>query len=89
MAKRRRNKSALIRTAIAEQPNATASQIVELLAARRVRVSPSQVYNIRTAVRKPKIFNGYASLIQAKRFADAMGGISKAREALAVLAKLV
>jgi hypothetical protein len=33
--------------------------------------------------------NGYASLIQAKKLADAMGGVDKAREALDVLAKLL
>ena len=32
---------------------------------------------------------GYEALIQAKRLADAMGGIDKARAALDVLAKLV
>ena len=88
MAKRRRNKSALIREAIAQQPNATAAQIVESLAARRVRVQPSLVYAVKNADRKPKL-NGYASLIKAKRLADAMGGIDKARQALNVLAKLM
>jgi hypothetical protein len=33
--------------------------------------------------------SGYESLIQAKKLADAMGGVEKARAALDVLAKLV
>jgi hypothetical protein len=84
---KRRNKAAKIREALAELgPDATAAQVIEILAAQRVRVTPQQVYNVRAA--KPKA-NGYAQLIQAKRLAEKMGGVDKARAALDVLAKLL
>ena len=85
---RRRNKAAKIRALLAENPDASAKEIVEALAAQRVRVSPAQVYNLKAAMAKPKV-NGYASLIRAKKLADAMGGVEEARRALEVLARLV
>lgn len=86
---KRRNKAAKIRETLAELgPSASARQVVETLAARRVKVSTAQVYNIKSATAKPKS-NGYDSLIQAKKLADAMGGIDRARAALDALAKLI
>jgi len=85
---KRRNKAAKIRAALAENPDASAREVVETLAAQRVRVTAAQVYNVKSTVAKPKA-DGYASLIQAKRLADAMGGVDKARAALDVLAKLL
>jgi len=85
---KRRNKAAKIRAALAEQPDATAKEIVATLAAQRVRVTTAQVYNVKATNGKPKR-NGYDSLIQAKRLADAMGGVDKARAALDALAKLL
>lgn len=85
---KRRNKAAKIRVALADNPNASAKEIVRTLAAQRVRVTPAQVYNVKSTSAKPKE-NGYASLIQAKKLADAMGGVEQARAALDVLAKLV
>ena len=63
---KRRNKAAKIRAVLAENPDATAKDIVEALAAQRVRVSPAHVYNPNAAMAKPKD-NGYASLIQDER----------------------
>lgn len=83
---KRRNKAAKIRAILAEQPDATAREVVEALAAQRVRVTPAQVYGIKGA--RPKL-NGYANLVQAKKLAEKMGGIDKARAALDVLAKLL
>ena len=40
-------------------------------------VSPAQVYNVKSTTAKPKV-NGYASLIQVKKIADAMGGVGQA-----------
>jgi hypothetical protein len=37
---------------------------------------------------KPKV-SSYASLIQAKKLADALGGVEQARAALDVLAKIL
>lgn len=85
---KRRNKAAKIRATLANNPDATAKEVVEALAAQRVRVTAGQVYNVKSTATKPKV-NGYASLLRAKKLADRMGGIEKARAALAVLAKLV
>ena len=83
-----RNKAAKIRALLAENSEASAREVVETLAAQRVRVSPAQVYNAKAGLAKPKD-NGYAALIKAKRLADAMGGVEEARRALEVLARLV
>ena len=69
-------------------PDAKAKEVVETLAAQRVRVTPAQVYNIKSTAGRPKA-NGYAALIQAKKLADKLGGVDKARAALDVLAKLL
>jgi hypothetical protein len=89
---KRRNKAAKIREALTANPSASVKEIIAELKAHRVRVVPAQVYAIRstmgngTVKHKP---NAYDALIQAKRLADSMGGIDKARAALDVLAKLV
>ncbi len=89
MAKRSRSKAAKIRALLAARPEASTKEIIETLAAQRVRVSPAQVYNLRSTMgKRPARSNGYAPLMQAKRLADAMGGVEKARAALDVLAKL-
>jgi len=85
---KRRNKAAKIRALLADNPEATAKEVVAMLAAQRVRVSPAQVYNFQATMAKPKD-NGFASLIKAKKLADAMGGVQKARTALDVWARLV
>jgi len=85
---KRRNKAAKIRAALVDNPDASAKEIVQKLAAQRVRVTPAQVYNVKSTVAKPKV-DGYASLIQAKKLADALGGIAQARAALDVLARLL
>jgi len=85
---KRRNKAAKIRALLADNPDATAKEIIQTLEAQRVRVTPAQVYNVKSMTAKPKV-NSYASLIQAKKLADALGGVEKARAALDVLAKLM
>jgi hypothetical protein len=85
---KRRNKAAKIRALLTENPDATAKEVVEMLAAQRVRVSPAQVYNLKSTRAKPAV-DEYASLLQAKKLADAMGGVEKARAALEALTKLV
>ena len=85
---KRRNKSAKIREALAANPDASVKEIIATLRGSRVRVVPAQVYAIRSTMGKGKP-KGYDVLIQAKRMADAMGGIDKARAALDVLSKLV
>ena len=85
---KRRNKAAKIRAVLADNPDATAKDVVKTLAAQRIRVTPAQVYNVKSTAAKPKL-DGYASLIQAKKLADALGGVDQARAALDVLAKLL
>ena len=84
---KRRNNAAKIRAVLADKPDATAKEIVKTLAAQRVRVTPAQVYNVKSTTAKPKV-DGYASLIQAKKLADALGGVKDARAALDVLARI-
>jgi hypothetical protein len=43
---------------------------------------------VKSTAAKPKL-DGYASLIQAKKMADALGGVEQARAAPDVLAKLL
>jgi hypothetical protein len=92
---KRRNKSAKIREALSAHPKAAAREIVDALKAQRMRVSAAHVYNVKATMSKSSNgrHNGkhdaYDALIQAKKLADAMGGVAKAREALDVLAKLV
>ena len=85
---KRRNKAAKIRAVLSDNPDASAKEVIETLAAQRVRVSPAQVYNIKSSMAEPKA-DGFDELLRSKRLADAMGGVKKAREALAALARLV
>jgi hypothetical protein len=92
MAKRRQSKSALIREAVAQNPKATAAEIVKTLAARRVKVTAAHVYNVKATSGKPRRGrkgDKYAALIEAKKLADKLGGIEKAREAVEALARLL
>ena len=85
---KRRNKAAKIRAILTDNPKATAKEVVETLAAQRVRVTAAQVYNVKSTAAKPKL-DGLNSLIKAKKLAGKMGGIEQARAALEMLARLV
>jgi hypothetical protein len=99
MAKRANSKAAKIRALLAERPDAKAKEVVEALKAQKVKVTAAQVYKVKatngnatSGNGKPaakKAAGGYESLIQAKKLADAMGGVEKARAAMDVLARLV
>jgi len=93
MAKRADSKAAKIRAVLAERPDAKAKEVVETLKAQKVKVTTAQVYNVKATSGngKPaaKKASGYESLIQAKKLADALGGVDKARAAMEVLARLV
>lgn len=86
----RRNKAAKIREYLAANPKAKASEVVAALAAQKVRVAASQVYNAKAQSGRSRA-NGdaYADLVAAKKLSDAMGGIDKVRAALDALARLV
>jgi len=92
MAKRSDSKAAKIRALAASKPGITAREVIDTLAKQKVKVTAPHVYAILANGSKPKRkakAGGYESLVQAKKLADAMGGLDKARAALDVLAKLV
>jgi len=91
MAKRRHNKAAMIREIQAEKPDATAMEIVAAMAAKRVKVTPAYIYALKAKNGKAKsaALGGVEALVMAKKMADQLGGVDKARELLATLAQLV
>ena len=96
MAKYKHNKSALIREYMAKKPDATANEIVDALAAKKVKVTTAYIYALKAKNGKPKAgkaksatLGGVEALVKAKRMADQLGGVDKARELLATLAQLV
>ncbi len=89
---KRRNKAAKIRAALAEMgSDAPAKEVVAALSKQRVKVTPQQVYMVKTAMgKKPaKGKSPYEALLVAKQLVDKLGSVEKAREALDVLAKLI
>jgi hypothetical protein len=96
MAKRKHNKSALIREYMAKKPDASAKEIVDALAGKRVKVTAAYIYALKAKNGKPKAgkaksaaLGGVDVLVKAKKMADQLGGIDQARELLATLAQLV
>jgi hypothetical protein len=89
-------KAAKIREALENNPQASVQEIIDMLAAQRVRVTKAHVYNIRSRLGQPAAKTSSRApgssldrLVQAKKLADAMGGIDEARAALSALAKLL
>ena len=100
MAKRKHGaKSAAIRAYLAENSGAMPRDVVAALKEKGIRVSPQMVSVLKGKVKGGSGLRGargrragnldLAALVIAKKLADQLGGIEKAREALAVLAKLV
>ena len=98
------NKSQAIRDYINANPKSKPKEIVEALASQGVAVSPAFVSTLKSndkrkgrkgPARRGRPAGGsnsglgLESLVQAKKFADAMGGVSNAREALSALAKIL
>jgi len=56
-----------------------------------VKVSAAHVYQLKLANGKPRRAKSdkYAALIEAKKLADKLGGVERAREAVEALAKLL
>lgn len=83
MAKQKTNKSAAIREALAENPTATANEIVEILAKKGVKVLAPHVYNVRsTSGKKPANAKQTKSHVMNGNTADMIVSIKKlAREA--------
>ena len=95
MARRKVNKSAKIRAEFDKNPKARPRDVVAALAARKIKVSPAQVSNIRSRMagkRKSGKLNGgmiaVSDLQAAKKLVDALGSIERAQSAIGALARL-
>jgi hypothetical protein len=99
MARTKVNKAAAIRAEFEKNPEARPKDVVAALLAKKIKVAPAQVSNIRSGLngktkklgRKAKSSNGHialADLIAAKKLVESLGSIEKATNAIAALAKL-
>jgi hypothetical protein len=98
MARKKLNKSAAIRDTIAKNPKASTSGIVQLLAERRIIVSPTLVSNVKARMSRPAGRRGrrakangqigVTQLVAASEFARQVGGVEQATQALATLERL-
>ena len=89
-------KSAAIREYLAANPGAMPKEVVIALKGKGLKVSAQMVSVLKGKAKAGRSRRGRAavnlnvdSLLQAKKLVDQLGGIEKAQEALAVLAKLV
>ncbi|HUE70426.1 MAG TPA: hypothetical protein VMP01_06000 [Pirellulaceae bacterium] len=92
------SKAAKIREYLADHPDAKAADVVAALKSQRVKVSGAQVYNVKAANGKPKRRaksvkrskgDTLTALIEAKKLADKLGGVERARDAVNALARLL
>ena len=100
MAKRKINKTQIVKKALANDSKASPKEISKKLAKKGITVSPNYVSNIKTTSKKKTKKKGrpkkvaatdkisLASLVEVKKLANRLGGIDKAQEALNALAKL-
>ena len=96
MAKRKVNKSQAIRDMFEELgPDARGKDVVAALKQKRIAVSPAQVSNIKQTLGKKKGRGrprksglDVDTLLDAKQFAEKVGGVEQASLALQTLAKL-
>jgi hypothetical protein len=100
MAKAKRGaKSAAIREYLAENPKTRNIEVVAALKQKGIRVTAQMVSNLKGKVGGKSVKKRTASknsgspsiedLIAAKKLADQLGGVEKARAAIAILAKLL
>jgi len=100
MAKAKRGeKSAAIRDFLAAHPSARTIDVVAALKKQRILVTAQMVSNLKGKVGGKSVKKRAAAentgspsiedLIAAKKLADQLGGVEKARAAIAVLAKLL
>jgi len=85
----KRNKSAAIRSVIESNPSASVKEIQQTLLAKRLKVSPALIHQVRDKAKPAK--NGHVSmdgLLAAKSFVKAMGSVEAAKSALDSFAKL-
>ncbi len=102
--KKKVNKSQAIRDAVKDNPKAGPTEIAQIVSKRGIKVTPTFVSTVKTMakkrkrrakrkaapVAKPAVSDkvSLSTLVQAKKLADQMGGVEKAKDALAALAKL-
>lgn len=93
--KRKINKSAEIRTALAEHPEMKPSQIAEMLAAKKIKVSAQMVSTIKSKTksngRKRTTKNGdltVADLENTVVYLQGVGGLAKAKQLIALIEKV-
>jgi hypothetical protein len=102
---KKQTKSAAIRAYIASHPAAGPTEVSQALKKQGVDVSPAQVSNVKTTSKRPKSRaangrrNGRKSvstdvisltqLVEARRFADQVGGVDAGIDLLQSLGKLV
>ena len=97
------NKSKAIKEALAAHAATSSGEIVDLLAAKGITVTSTYVANVKSTLKKSKGRRkgkkeaaakgasdtvSLSTLMQAKKLAEDLGGVEKARVALAALAKL-
>lgn len=93
-------KSQAIRDYLKENKNAKATEVVEAMAAKGIKVSTGMVYNLRArktmGKRRRKAEAGgetiglsISHLLAAKKLVAETGGVKQAQEALAAFAKLI
>jgi hypothetical protein len=96
MSKTRVNKSAEIREALKKSPNASQKEIIAALASKRIKVTASQISNVRRklagnergAMRKGLV--SLSDLQAARKLMHATGGsLRRARQALETLERLL
>ena len=88
------SKAAKIRAYLAIHPDAKAADVVAALKSQRVKVSAAHVYQLKSngkPKRRAKEAKGdtITALIEAKKLADKLGGVERARAAVNALAKLL
>ena len=100
--KKKVNLSQLVRDHLAANPNDGPKTIVAALAKKGTKVSEALVSNVKYSAKKKSaskkkagvkrtVVNdkvSLATLVQAKKMAEQLGGVEKAKDALAALAKL-
>lgn len=99
MTKQKVNKTAEIKAALAKYPDLSPKQIADKLSARGIKVSAAYVSTTKSDMKRdaktakaksdqPSDLVSVASLVEAKKFADKVGGLNEARQLVEYIGKL-
>lgn len=100
MPKRHGHKSDAVRELLTANPEVRNTEIIALLAAKKIKVTPALVSNLRKRMstggplgkpgrpRKGAQDVSVASLVEAKRLADQLGGVSRTLDLLRILERV-